>query len=91
MVNRDGVEIHFGKAPEGVTPSPNHHRRPGLGLDAWVTDLDPLHAQFKERGVKITEAPTMRVYECYEMVVEDNFGFRLAFGMDVSAQPASSS
>ena len=29
----------------------------------------------------------MRVYKCYEMVVEDNFGFRLCFSMDSSQAP----
>jgi hypothetical protein len=38
----------------------------------------------KERGAKIIDPPTMRVYKCYEMVVEDNFGFRLAFSQDFS-------
>jgi hypothetical protein len=52
-----------------------------------VTDLDPLHAELRERGGKIAEPPAMRVYKCYEMVVEDDLGFRLAFGMDVSSRP----
>jgi hypothetical protein len=51
-----------------------------------VTDLDPLYVELKGRGAKIVEPPAVRVYECYEMVVEDNFGFRLAFGKDVSSQ-----
>ena len=37
-------------------------------------------------NAKIVEPPTIREYHCYEMVVEDKFGFRLAFGMDVSRQ-----
>jgi len=55
-----------------------------LGLDAyiWVNDLDALHAELKGRDAKIIEAPVVRVYQCYEMVVEDNFGFRLCFSMD---------
>ena len=59
-------------------------RRRGLGLDAyiWVNDLDALHAEFEGRGAKIIEAPAVRVYQCYEMVVEDNFGFHLCFSMD---------
>jgi catechol 2,3-dioxygenase-like lactoylglutathione lyase family enzyme len=87
MVGRDTVEIHFGKASDGVLPSPNSQRRGrGLGLDAyiWVNDLDPLHAELNGRGAKIIEAPVMRIYKCYEMVVEDNFGFRLCFSMDYS-------
>ena len=64
-------------------------RRPEGSLDAyiWVNDLDPLHAKLKQRGAKIVEAPAMGVYKCYEMIVEDELGFRLAFGMDVSSQP----
>jgi hypothetical protein len=41
----------------------------------------------KERGAKIVEPPSTRVYKCYEMVVEDNLGFRLAFAMDLSSPP----
>jgi catechol 2,3-dioxygenase-like lactoylglutathione lyase family enzyme len=84
MVARDAVEIHFGKADNGATASPNVIRRRGLGLDAyiWVNDLDALHAEFEGRGAKIIEGPAVRVYQCYEMVVEDNFGFHLCFSMD---------
>lgn len=85
MVARDTAEIHFGKANDGSVPAPNNSRRSD-GLDAyiWVNDLDPLHAELKARGAKIVEAPVLRVYKCYEMVVEDNFGFRLCFSMDFS-------
>jgi len=57
MVARDAVEIHFGKADEGATPSPNLARRRGLGIDAyiWVNDLDALHAELQERHAKIVE------------------------------------
>jgi catechol 2,3-dioxygenase-like lactoylglutathione lyase family enzyme len=87
IVARDSVEIHFGKADTGTAASPNIQRREG-SLDAyiWVNDLDPLYAELKERGVKIVEPPTAQVYQCYEMIVEDNLGFRLAFGMDISSQ-----
>ena len=83
MVGRDAAEVHFGKADGGALPSPNVSRR-STGLDAyiWVNDLDALHAELKARAAKIIEAPVLRVYKCYEMVVEDNFGFRLCFSMD---------
>ena len=88
IVARDSVEIHFGKADTGAATSPNIERREG-SLDAyiWVNDLDPLYAELKERGAKIVEPPTIQVYHGYEMIVEDHFGFRLAFGMDISSQP----
>jgi catechol 2,3-dioxygenase-like lactoylglutathione lyase family enzyme len=89
MVARDTAEIYFGKAENGALPSPNVKRR-SLGLDAyiWVNDLDPLYKELKGRGAKILEAPVFRVYKCYEMVVEDNFGFRLCFSMDYSLKGA---
>jgi predicted enzyme related to lactoylglutathione lyase len=88
IVARDSVEIHFGKADIGTATSPNIRRRE-RSIDAyiWVNDLDPLYAELKERGAKIVEPPTTQVYKCYEMIVEDRFGFRLAFGMDISSQP----
>lgn len=87
IVARDSAEIHFGKADAGSPAMPNIRRREG-SLDAyiWVNDLDPLYAELRERGAKIVEPPAMRIYKCYKMVVEDNLGFRLAFGMDVSSQ-----
>jgi catechol 2,3-dioxygenase-like lactoylglutathione lyase family enzyme len=85
IVRRDAVEIHFGKSDHGQGPARNQERRAG-GLDAyiWVTDVDELHAELASRGAKIVEGPIKTVYKCYEIVVEDQFGFRLTFGMDIS-------
>jgi uncharacterized glyoxalase superfamily protein PhnB len=89
VVARDDVVIHFGKSDNGALPSPNVTRR-SIGVDAyiWVNDLDALYAELQGRGAKILEPPTMRVYKCYELVVEDNFGFRLCFSMDTSSVPS---
>ena len=88
-VARDDVVIHFGKSDNGALPSPNVTRR-SIGLDAyiWVNDLDALYAELQGRGAKIIEPPAMRVYKCYELVVEDNFGFRLCFSLDTSSLPS---
>ena len=87
IVQRDHVEIHFGKADQGLNAAPNIGRRAG-SLDAyiWVTDVDALHAELASRGAKIIEGPMETVYKCYEIVVEDQFGFRLTFGMDISGK-----
>jgi predicted enzyme related to lactoylglutathione lyase len=91
IVSRDSVEIHFGKIDAGAAAAPNIRRREE-SVDAyiWVTDLDLLYAELKERGAKIVDGPAMRVYQCYEMVLEDCYGFRLAIGMDVSSPPGGS-
>jgi uncharacterized glyoxalase superfamily protein PhnB len=89
VVARDDVVIHFGKSDNGAPPSPNVTRR-SIGLDAyiWANDLDALYAELQGRGARIIEPPTMRVYKCYELVVEDNFGFRLCFSLDTSSLPS---
>jgi hypothetical protein len=83
IVARDSVEIHLGRLEPDAALSPNSLRRDG-GLDAyiWVTDVDALYAELKERGANVVEPPSARVYNCYEMVVKDIYGFRLAFAMD---------
>ena len=85
MVARDQAEIQFGKVDEGVEVSPNVKRRK-IGLDAyvWVDDLDALYAELQAKGANILEKPVLRIYKCYEMVVEDPFGFRLVFSQDYS-------
>ena len=89
IVARDNVEIQFGKSDDGALPSPNIVRRES-SLDAyiWVSDLDALYAELQGRGAKILEPRAMRVYKCYELLVEDNFGFRLCFSMDTSSLPS---
>jgi len=83
IVARDNVEIQLGKSDATAGPAQNSvQREDGLDAYVWVTDVDSLYAELKERGVNIIEPPQLRVYYCYEMVVEDRFGFRLAFAMD---------
>ena len=82
MVERDDVEIHFGKADNGEIRV-NESVRRGLGTDAyiWVSDIDELFAELSERGVEIIEGPVKRVYECTEVVVKDCNGFQLVFAV----------
>jgi hypothetical protein len=86
IVARDNVEIQLGKSDDGAPPSPNSVRREE-SLDAyiWVSDVDALYAELQGRGAKILEPPTLRVYKCFELMVEDNCGFRLCFAMDTSS------
>ncbi|MBV8513753.1 MAG: hypothetical protein JO260_00500 [Acidobacteria bacterium] len=79
--------IQFGKADRGETVAPNRTRR-GEALDAyiWVDDVEALHAELKAKGAKILEGPVLRFYRCYELVVEDAFGFCLVFSKDRGPQ-----
>jgi Glyoxalase/Bleomycin resistance protein/Dioxygenase superfamily. len=83
IVARDHVEIQLGKVDRSAAPAQNSaQRKKGLDAYVWVSDVDSLYAELKTRGAKIVEPPQLRVYNCYEMVVEDRFGFRLAFAAD---------
>ena len=86
IVARDQVEIQFGQVDPGAAAAPNVKRRED-GLDAyiWVYDVDVLHAELVERGAKILEGPVTREYHCYELLVEDIFGFRLVFAVDLAS------
>jgi len=83
MVARDAAEIHFCKPDAAAPVSPNVTRRK-IATDAyiWVTDLDALHTELKQHGARIIDGPVVRIYNCYELVVEDLNGFRLCFAMD---------
>jgi len=85
IVGRDSVRVHLGLIETGVPSSPNTVRREE-GIDAyiWVDSVDVLYREFQERGASIIDPPTKRVYGCYEMVLQDNNGFRIAFGTDIA-------
>ena len=87
IVRRDAVEIHLGRVDPNADASaaPNApHREEAIDAYIWVDDVDALYAELQGRGAQIVEPPTLREYKCYEMVVEDKFGFRLAFAVDIS-------
>jgi uncharacterized glyoxalase superfamily protein PhnB len=70
---------------EGAEVSPNVSRKT-IGLDAyvWVDDVYRLYVELQAKGAKVLEKPTQRVYNCYEMMVEDLYGFRVVFSQDNS-------
>jgi uncharacterized glyoxalase superfamily protein PhnB len=72
-------------ADAGAAPN-TPHREGSIDAYIWVDNVDALFDEFKSRGANIVEPPTQREYKCYEMVVEDKFGFRLAFAEDTSGQ-----
>jgi uncharacterized glyoxalase superfamily protein PhnB len=87
MVEREDVVIQFGRVDPDAAVAPNRKRREEA-LDAyiWVSDVDALFAELKEKGAKILEGPVLRFYRCYELVVEDAFGFCLVFAKDMGPE-----
>jgi catechol 2,3-dioxygenase-like lactoylglutathione lyase family enzyme len=81
MVERDEVEIHFGKIDSGAAMQFNDTVRRGLGTECyiWVDDIDALCEELSKNGVEIVEGPVKRIYNCTEVVVRDCNGFQLVF------------
>ena len=81
MVERDEVEIHFGKADEGSIMQMNDTVRRGLGTDIyiWVSDIDAIFEELSGKNVQIVEGPIRRIYDCVEIVVKDCNGFQIVF------------
>jgi catechol 2,3-dioxygenase-like lactoylglutathione lyase family enzyme len=82
MVERDNVEIHFGKADEGSTVQVNETLRKGVGNDlyVWVSDIDAMFEELSAKNVQIVEGPVRRVYDSTEIVIKDCNGFQIVFG-----------
>ncbi len=82
MVERDDVEIHFGKS-DGNEVKVNESVRKGLGTDAyiWVSDIDKLVEELTERNVEIIDGPVKRIYEITEVVIKDCNGFQIVFAV----------
>jgi uncharacterized glyoxalase superfamily protein PhnB len=78
MVARDGVEIHFGKAPAAGT-SNSSVRSGSFDVYIWVTDVDAIFEELMAGGADILEGPVKRIYESTEVVVRDCNGFVLTF------------
>ncbi len=81
MVERDGAELHFGKA-DGNEMKVNESVRRGLGTDAYiiVSDINGLHKELVEKGANIIDGPVKRVYGNTEITIKDCNGFQLVFG-----------
>jgi predicted enzyme related to lactoylglutathione lyase len=84
IVERDGVELHFGKSDNGQALPGNTIRRGAFDAYIHVEDLDALHKELQDRNAKFLEGPVVRVYGMREIIVEDLNGYKLAFG-----EPAS--
>jgi hypothetical protein len=81
MVERDAVEIHFGK---GDANPGSQFRKVGMDAYIHVDDLDAVHEDLRARGANITEGPVIRVYKMREITVVDLNGYTLVFGQDAT-------
>ena len=80
MVERDGVEMHFGKADKEGLKSNTAKRKIGYDAYIWTSDIDALFEEFKIKNVDIVEGPVKRQYGNREIVISDCNNFKIAFG-----------
>jgi uncharacterized glyoxalase superfamily protein PhnB len=78
IVKRQSLWIHFQIRRD---PSPERIRQSlERDLYLYVSDLDTLYTEFRQRGAVVMQPPQTTPYGLREMVIEDLNGFRLAFG-----------
>ena len=81
MVERNGIQIHFGQADgPDVQKSNVPLRKVGFDYYLWTDDLDALHQEMVSRGVQIIQPPIDRVYGNREFTAVDCNGLVLTFG-----------
>ena len=80
IVARDSAEIHFGKGDTDIAQGNNMRREGGLDAYIFAEGVDELFEEFRQRQVDIIEGPINTVYGTHEIIIQDCYGFRVAFG-----------
>jgi len=85
ILKRNTARLMFRQVPANARPAarPNHTKfAPTIDAYIWVSDVDALAAEFKERGATILDMPfdsdsgSVR----RELVISDNNDYRICFG-----------
>ncbi len=82
-VKRGPVFLQLSRAPSDERATRSYGPT-GFNAYIWVSDVDALHAEYRDRGAEIVEPPTNREYGCREMSVADCNGLVLCFSEDLS-------
>lgn len=81
MVERDSIQIHFGKADgESVQLTNNNLRKVGFDIYIWVTNIDELYSEYSSGSAEIIQPIVDRVYGNREFTIRDCNGFHITFG-----------
>src|SRR5579871_4862065 len=55
MVERDGMQIHFGKADADIIKTNEQFRKTGYDFIIWVPEIDSFYDEVKSNGAEIAE------------------------------------
>ncbi len=80
MVERDGFQVHFGKADNENYKTNQQFRSICTDLIIWVPEIDAFCEEVRSRGAEIAEEITLRPYGSREFVIRDINGFRITVG-----------
>ena len=80
MVERDGFQIHFGKADGDDIKTNEQFRKIGYDFVIWVPEIEEFYEEVKLRKATITEGIVKRVYGSREFVIRDCDGHRILVG-----------
>src|SRR5690349_21382731 len=71
MVQRDGFQIHFGKADDEGFHTNENLRRGTTDLILWVPEIDAFFDELSGRGANIVQHIVKRVYGSREFIISD--------------------
>ncbi len=80
MVQRDGFQIHFGKADGAVFHTNEQSRKINTDFIIWVPEIDAFYDEVTGKGAEILESITTRLYGSREFVIRDCNGYRITVG-----------
>lgn len=80
MVERDGIQIHFGKSDTDATKTNRDFRKISTDFIIWVPEIDSYFEEIKNNNVEIVEGITLRPYGSREFIIKDCNGFLITFG-----------
>jgi len=86
IVRRDHIVIMLKSVGTSGHCRPNHRVNSDACWDAyiWVQDADSLYEELQSRGARITRKIENAEYGCRDFDVEDNSGYILCFGQNLS-------
>ena len=80
MVERDGYQVHFGKADANSIKTNRDFRKIAYDFIIWIPEIDLFYAEVKAKGAEIAEEITTRVYGSREFVIKDCDGHLILIG-----------
>ena len=80
MIERDGIQIHFGKSDTGAFSTNENFRNVNTDFIIWVPQIDAFYAEVSKNGAEIIQEITLQPYGSREFKIKDCNGYRITIG-----------